>query len=298
MKNVHILISPLLPSFFLLSFAISLVLFLSFSQTHLQNQCLDDQRSALLQLHHHLYYAPNFTFSSKADLWDPNSDCCSWKEITCDIFGHVIGLDLSYKNLSGSFHSIFNLHHLQRLNLAGNNFNTILFQYGFDNLLNLTHLNISNSCFHGQIPMEISNLTRLVSLDLSYQDSCYWRYQQILYQYDGIYYDYPLSFDFDQPLKLQNPNFKTLIKKLRSLTELYLDSVNISTQSTRWCEDISKILPSLRVLSLSYCGLRGPLCSSLSRLPFLSKLVLDLNPISYLPSKFLENSSHLVPSVW
>ncbi|XVF65290.1 hypothetical protein PTKIN_Ptkin09bG0236300 [Pterospermum kingtungense] len=289
MKSLHFLISLLLPSFFLLSFSVSLVLSFSLSLTHLQNQCLDDQRSALLQLHHDLYYAPNFTFSSKANLWDPNSDCCSWKEITCDAFGHVIGLDLSYKNLSGSFHSIFNLHHLQRLNLAGNNFNTTLFHCKFDRLPNLTHLNLSNSCLHGQIPMEISYLTRLVSLDLSNKDSFYWRYQQILNQY---YYSLP--FDFDQPLKLENPNFRTLIKNLRSLTELHLDSVNISTQRSRWCENISTILPNLRVLSLSYCGLKGPLCSSLSRLPFLSKLVFDGNPLSYLPSNFFENSSHLV----
>ncbi|XVF65294.1 hypothetical protein PTKIN_Ptkin09bG0236700 [Pterospermum kingtungense] len=278
MKSLHLLISLLLPSFFLLSFSVSLVLSFSLSLTHLQNQCLDDQRSALLQLHHDLYYAPNFTFSSKANLWDPNSDCCSWKEITCDAFGHVIGLDLSYKNLSGSFHSIFNLHHLHRLNLAGNNFNTTLFHYEFDKLSNLTHLNLSNSCFYDQVPMEISNLTRLVSLDLSYQDSCYWRYQQIL----------------DQSLKLENPNFKTLIKNLRSLTELRLDSVNISTQRSKWCENISTILTNLRVLSLSDCGLKGPLCSSLSKLPFLSKLVFDGNPLSYLPSNFFENSSHLV----
>ncbi|MFQ6656722.1 hypothetical protein Gotur_026704, partial [Gossypium turneri] len=48
------------------------------------------------------------------------------------------------------------------------------------------------------------------------------------------------------------------------------------------------------VLSLSSCGLRGPLCSSLSRLSFLSKLILDGNPISYLPPNFLEISSRLV----
>ncbi|MFQ6654190.1 hypothetical protein Gotur_025277, partial [Gossypium turneri] len=48
------------------------------------------------------------------------------------------------------------------------------------------------------------------------------------------------------------------------------------------------------VLSLSSCGLKGPLCSSLSRLSFLSKLILDWNPISYLPLNFLEISSRLV----
>ncbi|XP_022722198.1 probable leucine-rich repeat receptor-like protein kinase At1g35710 [Durio zibethinus] len=280
MKNLHILILLFLPTLFLFSCSLSLVLSFSPSHTHLQKQCLDDQRSALLQLHHDLYYAPNFTFSSKAELWDLNTDCCFWKGITCDVIGHVIGIDLSYRDLSGSFYSIFKLHHLQLLNLAGNNFNTALFQYEFDRLPNLTHLNLSNSCFNGQIPMEISYLTRLVSLDLSNQDSCYLRY--------------PLPSGFKQPLKLENPNFKTFIQNLKLLTELYLDSVNISTQSTEWCPATSIVLGNLHVLSLSNCGLTGPFCSSLLRLPFLSKLFLGGNSISYLPPNFLEISSPLV----
>ncbi|TYH82059.1 hypothetical protein ES332_D02G031100v1 [Gossypium tomentosum] len=274
MDTLHFLIS-----LFLFSCFLPLVLSFSPPQTHLPKQCLDDQRSLLLKLQQHLYYAPNFTFSSKFELWDPNTVCCSWEGVTCDAYGHVVGIDLSYKNLSGSFHSIFNLHHLQHLNLAGNNFNTTLFSYGFDKLQNLTHLNLSSSCFHGQIPMNISFLTRLVSLDLSYQGSCYQR--------NG--YDYYLL-----SLKLEKPNFKTFIKNLKFLTELYLDGVDISTQSTKWCETTSLVLPDLHVLSLSSCGLEGPLCSSLSRLSFLSKLVLDGNPISYLPPNFLVNSSRLV----
>ncbi|KAK8308045.1 hypothetical protein V6Z11_D02G029300 [Gossypium hirsutum] len=283
MNTLHFLIS-----LFLFSCFLSLVLSFSPPQTHLPQQCLDDQRAPLLQLQRHLYCAPNFTFSSNFDLWDVNTDCCSWEGVTCDAYGHVVGIDLSYKNLSGSFHSIFDLHHLQHLNLAGNNFNTTLFSYGFDKLQNLTHLNLSSSCFHGQIPVEISFLKRLVSLDLSNQDSCYLRYYKVLYP---AFYNY---YKPQQPLKLENPNFKTLIKNLRFLTELYLDSVDISTQSAKWCETTSLVLPNLHVLSLSSCGLKGPLCSSLSRLSFLSKLILDGNPISYLPPNFLETSSRLV----
>ncbi|WRX20510.1 Leucine-rich repeat - like 10 [Theobroma cacao] len=282
MKNLHIF-SLSLATFFLLSCSFAIVLSFSPSQT-LQSQCLDDQRSALLQLQQGLYYSYNFAFSSKARLWDVNTNCCSWRGVTCDAHGHVIGLDLNYKNLSGSFHSIFNLHYLQSLNLAGNNFNTTLFPSQFDKLSNLTYLNLSESCFNGQIPVEISYLTRLVSLDLSNQDSCYWRNDQNA----GLYVDYFPT------LKLEKPNFKTLIKDMKSLTELYLDGVNISTQCTKWCEITSLALPKLRVLSLSSCGLTGPLCSSLSRLHFLSKLNLDYNPISYLPHNFLEISSRLV----
>ncbi|OMO99275.1 hypothetical protein COLO4_13385 [Corchorus olitorius] len=304
MKTTLEILSPFVPIFFyLLSFLMPIESSFSPFHTHHQSQCLDDQKSALMQLQQGLYYAPNFTISSKAELWGLNNaiDCCSWKGISCDAFGHVVGLDLSYNNLSGSFHSIFDLHHLQYLNLAGNNFiNTTLLQYGFgfERLPNLTHLNLSNSCFHGQIPVEMSSLTRLVSLDLSSQDSCYFRYYQILDPYPYFFYsyqyNYPLPYEVQQPLKLKNPNLKTLIKKLRSLTELYLDSVNISTDSIQWCETISQALPKLHVLSLSNCGLTGPFCSSLSKLQFLSKLSLSHNPISYLPPNFLEISSRLV----
>ncbi|KAL1111294.1 hypothetical protein V6Z11_D02G049300 [Gossypium hirsutum] len=196
MDTLHFLIS-----LFLFSCFLSLVLPFSPPQTHLPKQCLDDQRAPLLQLQHHLYYAPNFTFSSKFDLWDVNTDCCSWEGVTCDAYGHVVGIDLSYKNLSGSFHSIFDLHRLQHLNLAGNNFNTTVFK----------------------------------------------------------------------------PNFKTFIKNLKFLTELYLDSVDISTQSVKWCETTSLVLSNLRV-----------------HISFLSKLILDGNAISYLPPNFLVNSSRLV----
>ncbi|XWS22344.1 hypothetical protein CRYUN_Cryun29cG0025800 [Craigia yunnanensis] len=269
----------------LLSCSGPVVISFSPSEPTIQSQCLDDQRSALVQLQQGLYFSHNFTFSCKAELWDLNVDCCFWKGVKCDALGHVIGLDLSHKNLSGSFHSIFNLYHLQRLNLSGNNFNTTLFLYGFERLPNLTHLNLSDSCFHDQIPIEISYLTRLVSLDLSNQDYCYRRNYQST---DGLYGDYHPS------LKLEKPNFKTLINNLRSLRELNLDSVNISTQSTKWCDTISSALPNLRVLSLSYCGLMGPLCSSFSTLYYLSKLNLDGNPISYLPPNFLEISFGLV----
>ncbi|XVE81271.1 hypothetical protein DITRI_Ditri15bG0050300 [Diplodiscus trichospermus] len=297
--TLHFFISLILPSLLLFSSPVSIVLSFSPSQTYLQKQCLENQRSALLQLHRGLYHSPNFTFSSQVELWDLNTDCCSCKGITCDALGHVIGVDLSYKSLSGNFHSIFHLHHLQRLNLAGNNFNTSLFQYEFDRLSNLTHLNLSNSCFHGQIPVKISYLTRLVSLDLSNQHSCFLRHNNQIFgplkEYDTILANIPIfPNDLEQPLKLENPNFKTLIKNLRSLVELYLDSVNISTQSTKWCETISLVLPNLRVLSLSNCGLTGSFCSPLSRLHFLSELFLDGNPISYLPPNFLEISSRLV----
>ncbi|XP_016700084.1 receptor-like protein 7 [Gossypium hirsutum] len=250
------------------------------SHTNLQNHCLDDQRSALLQLQHHLYYAPNFTFSSKLELWDPNTHCCSWKGVTCDALGHVIGIDLSYQTFQATF-TPFSISIISNaLNLAGNNFNTTLFSYGFGKLPKFTHLNLSASCFHGQIPVGFSHLTRLVSLNLSYQEDCYWRNDQ-----NDVSFDYPT-------LKLEKPNFKILIKKMRSLRELYLDGVNISSPSSEWCETTSLSLPKLSVLSMSNCDLSGHFPAEFFLLPKMQRLDISGNSrlMGQLPEFPINNS--------
>ncbi|MBA0818503.1 hypothetical protein Gohar_021353 [Gossypium harknessii] len=250
------------------------------SHTNLQNHCLDVQRSALLQLQHHLYYAPNFTFSSKLELWDPNTHCCSWKGVTCDALGHVIGIDLSYQTFQATF-TPFSISIISNtLNLAGNNFNTTLFPYGFGKLPKFTHLNLSASCFHGQIPVGISHLTRLVSLDLSYQEDCYWRNDQ-----NDVSFDYPT-------LKLEKPNFKILIKKTRSLRELYLNGVNISSPSSEWCETTSLSLPKLSVLSMSNCDLSGHFPAEFFLLPKMQRIDISGNSrlMGQLPEFPINNS--------
>ncbi|KAK6774542.1 hypothetical protein RDI58_029781 [Solanum bulbocastanum] len=98
-------------------------------------------------------------------------DCCTWDGVTCDLLnGHVIRLDLSCSLLRGSIHpnsSVFQLHHLHTLNLAYNDFNDSSIPHDIGQLTNLRHLNLSETYFSGKIPTEISNLSDLVSLDLS-----------------------------------------------------------------------------------------------------------------------------------
>ncbi|KAL7250037.1 hypothetical protein ACSBR1_012104 [Camellia fascicularis] len=93
--------------------------------------CHADESSALLQ------FKQTFSIDKSASS-DPCSylkvvswklerdsgNCCSWDGVECDKdTGHVIGLDLSSSFLRGSINSsssLFNLVHLQRLNLAYN----------------------------------------------------------------------------------------------------------------------------------------------------------------------------------
>ncbi|KAG5569492.1 hypothetical protein H5410_059258 [Solanum commersonii] len=62
------------------------------------------------------------------------------------------------------------LHHLHTLNLAYNYFNHSSIPHNIGQLTNLRHLNLSDAYFSGKIPTEISYLSNLVSLDLSYGD--------------------------------------------------------------------------------------------------------------------------------
>ncbi|KAK9096159.1 hypothetical protein Sjap_021656 [Stephania japonica] len=77
------------------------------------------------------------------------TDCCtSWDGVTCDDFGFVIGLDVSESFFDASIDSnssVFNLHHLKALNLAGNSFLNFSFPTLVAKLCSLTYFNLSGS---------------------------------------------------------------------------------------------------------------------------------------------------------
>ena len=232
--------------------------------------CEDEE--SLLQLKNSLRFKSNE--SVKLVTWNQSLDCCSWGGVSCDSSGHVVGLDLSSELISGGFNSsssLFNLHHLRRLNLANNRFNSSQISPGFGKLGNLVYLNLSNAGFSGQIPIEISFLTRLVTIDFSSTPYLV-----------GI-----------PSLKLENPNLRMLVQNLTELTELYLNGVIISAPGKEWCQALSSSVPNLQVLSLSSCYLFGPLDSSLQKLRSLSSIRLDNNNFSAPVPEFLANFLNL-----
>ncbi|KAM7477851.1 hypothetical protein LguiA_026064 [Lonicera macranthoides] len=253
-------------SVFIPIFIITIITTCCVSIVPINAQCLEDQRSLLLQLKNTLkFYSSS---STKLVQWNHhNKDCCLWEGITCSKAGHVTGLDLSGEFIYGGIDnssSLFSLRFLQSLNLAYNDFDSAQIPSAFINLTSLTYLNLANSGFGGQIPIELSQLTRLVTLDLSTFLS----------------------------LKLENPNLNMFFQNLTQLTELYLDGVEISAQGYDWGQPISSWLPNLRVLSLSNCNLSGPIDSSLLKLQFLSVIRLNGNYLhGALPGKIFHSQT-------
>ena len=235
------------------------------------DHCLENQKSLLLQFKNDLNFTT--TLSTKLVHWNEASDCCSWEGVTCSK-GRVIGLNLTKESIYGELvnsSTLFSLQHLQDLSLAYNNFSNSRIPAGFGYLMNLSYLNLSNAGFSGQIPVEISNLKRLVTLDLSTS-----------------------SLSSFSMLKLENPNLAKLVQNLSEIKELYLDGVNISAPGNEWCQALSSSLPNLSVLSMSNCSLSGPLHSSFRKLQSLSVILLHNNSFSAAPvPEFFANFRNL-----
>jgi len=198
------------------------------------------------------YYNCQYPFP-KTESWKDGTDCCLWNGVSCDLkTGHVTGLNLSCSMLHGTLHSnnsLFSLHHLQKLDLSFNDFNTSHISSGFGQFSNLTHLNLSGSDLAGQVPLEISQLSKLVSLDLSDNDN----------------------------LSLQPISFDKLVRNLTKLRELHLSWVNMSLVVPDSLMNLSSSLSSLKLIG---CGLQGKLPSSMGKFKHLQYLDLGRNSLT------------------
>ncbi|KAH0470987.1 hypothetical protein IEQ34_000710 [Dendrobium chrysotoxum] len=129
-------------------------------------QCLPAESLTLLQLKR------GFTSGDLAS-WQLSTNCCIWEGVTFDeSSGRVIGLDLSNQLIGGMIDpSLFKLTSLHDLNFANNIFQGISIpNYGWDQLANLSSLDLSNADFAGKILVGIFRLTKLTFLDLFNQN--------------------------------------------------------------------------------------------------------------------------------
>jgi hypothetical protein len=220
--------------------------------------CSQYQSSALLQFKHLFSFTQDASFYCeevgqhsypKMENWKEGTDCCSLVGVTCDrVRGDVIGLDLSCSWLNGTIPSnstLFLLPHLQLLNLAFDDFNFSPISSGFGQFPRLRYLNLSNSYFFGQVPIDLSHLSQLASLDLSN--------------------DY---------VSLKTSVVKRLFQNLTKLRELHLESVYMSSVSLSSFMNFSSSLTSL---TLEFCELCGRLPDTIFHLLNVLKLSLRGN---------------------
>ncbi|WVY89580.1 hypothetical protein V8G54_035094 [Vigna mungo] len=203
------------------------------------------------------------SFSSKTESWTNGTNCCEWNGVTCDMAGNVIGLDLSCSHLQGQFHpnsTIFSLKHLQQLNLAYNDFSGSSLSSGIGDLVNLVHLNLSYSVFNGDVPSTISNLSKLVSLDLSS---------------DWGSVDDPMPLYLS--IKIDPYTWNRLIHNATKLREIHLDGVDLSSITENSLLLLPNLSSTLVSLSLSNTKLHGKFPSGVLSLPNLQKLDLSSN---------------------
>ncbi|XP_057506553.1 receptor-like protein 6 [Actinidia eriantha] len=148
--------------------------------------------------------------------------------------------------------ALFNLVHLQRRNLGDNNFNQSEIPSEISNFSRLTSLDLLNSSFSGQVPSEVLGLSKLTSLVLSFN-----------------------------PLKLHNPGLNSLVENLTSLQKLYLSKVDISSALPYTLANLS----SLTSLILRECGLHGHFPAEIFHLKELQVLSVCFNQnlSGYLP---------------
>ncbi|KAK3404374.1 hypothetical protein EUGRSUZ_G00996 [Eucalyptus grandis] len=220
--------------------------------------CLKDEMSALLQFKER-YEITNVSdddplTSPKTLSWKNDRDCCSWDGIKCDEnTGHVIVLDLGSSFLNGSIDNnstLFQLAHLEKLNLNDNHFHYSQIPSRVGDLLRLTHLDLSNSYFSGQVPTEIFKLTRLVYLNLCCNsDPC------------------------ERLLEMKATDLRSLVQNLSSLEVLRLGLVQMSSEVPNTLANLS----SLRSLKMRGCKLYGVFPSAIFHLPKLQFLVVSEN---------------------
>ncbi|XVF78906.1 hypothetical protein PTKIN_Ptkin14bG0175500 [Pterospermum kingtungense] len=211
--------------------------------------CPHDQSYALLQFKNSLSIDASSSWcpTNKTISWKEGTNCCLWDGVKCESeTGNVIGLDLSFSCLGGTIPSnstLFHLHHLQELNLAHNDFSSSQLASTFGQFTNLTHLNISKSGFTGTAPLQISHLSKLLSLDLSYN------------------YD----------LLIEGHVFEKLLGSLTQLQQLLLDGVNLSSVVPTSFLNISSYITTL---TLAGNELQGKFPVDVFRFPCLQKFSL------------------------
>ncbi|KAH1202670.1 Receptor-like protein 6 [Glycine max] len=286
-----------------------LFLVLSFLLSHFPSQtsllmafCNHDDASALLSFKSS--FSLNISSQSslgyespypKIESWENGRNCCLWEGMSCDTkSSHVIGIDLSCSFLQGEFHpntTLFKRIHLQKLNLAFNDFFNSPMPNGFGDHVALTHLNLSTSEFSGVIPSKISHLSKFVSLDLSFLEM---RIEAATL--DNVIVNvidiWELTLDGLDMSSIKRALYLCELLEFNQSTPLrYLD-LSVTGFSGKLPNNINH-LESLNYLDFEFCDFEGPISLFLSNLTQVKHLDLGFNNFSSEIQSSLSNLQHL-----
>lgn len=259
---------------------------------HYQSLCLPSQELALIKFKDGLIDSSN-----RLESWKLGSDCCEWRGVTCDNqTGYVTALDLhnpqnTYVNLTLDVYAkerpansldtglggkldivLTNLERLQFLDLSLNSFEGNTIPEFLGSMEELKHLDVSYAGFHGRIPPNLGNLSKLEYLDVS---SLVHTKAKITYNTD-TWNEARTSY-----LSCDN-NLQWMMTNLVSLEVIKMAGVNLSEISHEPMH-VFKSLPSLEQFSLSHCSLSAMM--SLPSANFSSLQILDLSA-NHLVSEF------------
>ncbi|KAI9096297.1 hypothetical protein K1719_026016 [Acacia pycnantha] len=206
----------------------------------------------------------------KTSTWKNGTNCCLWDGVTCNPLGHVIGLNLNCSWLHGKLlpnNSLFQLIHLRRLKLSGNDFDGSQIPSTFSQFVSLTHLSFDDCNFIGEVPSQIAHLHKLVSLYI--------------------------SEDLNN-LILKENTWERLTTNITQIKDLGLIGVDMS--SIPLSHLLKNISSSLVSLWLGDVELQGNLDEKLFSFPHLQKIYLADNPnlTGHLPKSNWSNSIRIL----